>query len=122
MRPLALALGSVLALAACKADAGTPPAVAAVAADGSRQIAIKVDHKGYTPAKTKAKAGEALTLVFTRTEDVACGQYVKVPGTPGQTELPVGKAVPVKLTMPTTGELVFTCGMDMFRGVIAVAP
>jgi plastocyanin domain-containing protein len=123
MRTATIVVAAVLAVACGHKDeaAAAPPKVERTkAADGSTEVAIKVSDQGYQPASFTAEAGEKLTLVFTRTMDVECGQFVKVPGVPGQTELPVGKPVPIKLTMPAKGELVFTCGMDMMRGVIKV--
>jgi plastocyanin domain-containing protein len=130
MRAIAIAAVVVLGLAGCDRteEAGAAPVKAkpadkvtrVKAADGSTSIAIKVSEKGYQPAGLTAEAGERLTLVFTRTADIECARFVKVPGVAGQTELPVGQPIPIKLTMPTTGEVVFTCGMDMFRGVIKI--
>src|SRR5262245_40251395 len=117
-RTLVVAALALVTAGACKKEATAAPEPAAVAAAAAanpagRTIAINVSHKGYAPAKASARAGEALVLVFTRTEDVECGQFVKVPGVAGQTELPVGKPVAIPVTMPADGELVFTCGMDM---------
>jgi plastocyanin domain-containing protein len=124
MRTMVLLLVAGLATACRSSDGAGPaprPAEIERAADGSRQIAIAVSRKGYQPASLTAEAGERLTLVFSRSEDVECGRLVKVPGVPGETELPVGQPVAIPVTMPADGELVFTCGMDMFRGVVTVA-
>ena len=122
---LALALVGLLLLACdrdrAEARPGGGSATLTTLADGTRQLAIQVSKKGYRPATAAARAGERLTLTFTRTEDFECGRYVKVQGLDGQTELPVGTPVAIAVTMPADGELVFTCGMDMLRGVVAVA-
>lgn len=94
---------------------------AAGPAAGARTISIAVGHAGYSPGAATARAGEALVLVFTRTEDTECGRYIKVEGVAGQQELPVGTPVAIPVTMPADGELVFTCGMDMMRGMVSLA-
>lgn len=128
---LSAALVASLALLGCADQKSDKPAAAeapplppelAKPADGSRAISIRADGKGYTPAKLSAKAGEKLTLVFTRTEENECMKEVKVPGQDKPIELPVGTPVAIPVTMPSDGELVFTCGMDMFRGTISLVP
>jgi plastocyanin domain-containing protein len=106
----------LVALVGCSkggSDAGT-------LSSGGR-VVVEVTKKGYKPTAWRAHAGDALTLVITRTEDTECGRYVKVPGVEGQTELPIGQPVEIPMTMPSDGELVFTCGMGMMRGVVTVA-
>lgn len=83
------------------------------------KIPIEVNRKGYKPDRVEAKAGDAV-LVFTRTEDVPCGKYVKVDGLDGKTELPLNKPVEVGVHLPKSGEVRFACGMDMLTGVVAV--
>lgn len=95
-------------------------ALPAAAAD-ARRVEIAVTKKGYQPSTLEAGAGENLVLVFTRTEDFACGQYITVQGTEIKAELPVGQAVEVPVTMPEDGELVFACGMDMMHGIVTVS-
>ncbi len=92
-----------------------PPAPAGQA----RRIDIAVDDKGYHPAAAPARAGEKLVLAFTRTADNECVREVIVNGK--TTELPLNKQVEIATTMPASGELIFTCGMKMFEGRVAVA-
>lgn len=35
-------------------------------------------------------------------------------------DLPLNQAVPVTVRVPPSGELAFTCGMDMYRGAVVV--
>jgi len=83
------------------------------------KIPINVTRKGYEPNRIDAKAGDAV-LVFTRTEDVACGKYVKVAGLKGKVELPLNKPVEIGVHLPKSGEVRFACGMDMLTGVVAI--
>ena len=108
------------AVACDKKSPGQDKSKATAPADGVRRIAIEVTKKGYKPGSTKASGGEKINLVFTRTEDTECGRYIKVQGVEGQSELPINQPVTIPVVMPKTGELVFTCGMDMMRGVVAV--
>ena len=85
----------------------------------ARRIDIAVDDKGYHPPAAPARAGEKLVLAFTRTADSECVREVIVDGK--TTELPLNKPVEIATTMPASGELVFTCGMKMFEGRVAVA-
>jgi hypothetical protein len=103
------------------APAADPTATAATpaAAGKGRRIDIKVDDKGYHPSSAPAQAGEDLILVFLRTADNECVQEVLVDGK--KTELPLNKEVEIPTTMPTSGDLVFTCGMKMYEGRVAVA-
>lgn len=102
-----------------KADPGTASAPAP-AADG-RRVAIEVKQTGYVPDRVEAAPGEKLVLVFTRTEDTQCGRYIKVGADPTKTELPLNEPVEIAFTMPESGEAPFMCGMDMMKGVLAVA-
>jgi hypothetical protein len=84
-----------------------------------RRIDIAVDDAGYHPASAPARAGENLVLVFTRNTESECASQVVVQGK--TTDLPLKKPVEIPLTMPKSGDLVFTCGMKMLEGRVAVA-
>ena len=120
---ISLVVAVALALVACKKDGGgeaakaAPPAAPAVAADGTRVVPIEAGKDGYAPDKIPGKPGEKLKLVFTRTVDSECLSQVKVAGG-AAIALPMGKPVEVVVTVPSTGQLTFACGMDMFTGVI----
>jgi plastocyanin domain-containing protein len=107
------------------AAANKPPAAqgkpAPTAPAAGRRVAIEVTNSSYVPAEIEAKAGEALTLVFTRTGEGKCGEFVKVGGSADKTELPLSKPVEIAVKAPASGELGFACGMDMMKGKIVVA-
>lgn len=88
---------------------------------GKRSVAIEVGKGGYQPASVSAAAAEEINLVFTRTADNTCGEFIIVPGIEGKTELPLNEAVTLAVTMPTEGDLIFTCGMKMMEGKVVVA-
>jgi len=129
---LRIGLVVALALVACKKDAPsraertapsapTPTSAGTVGSDGVRRVAIEAGRDGYQPDRIGGKAGEKLTLVFTRTADSTCIAQLRTPD--GKLiDLPMGKPVEVAVTVPASGELGFACGMDMFHGAIVANP
>ena len=125
-RMLRMSIAFAVVVFGCKADTkappASPPAVApstagTVGTDGVRRVSIEANLKGYQPDRIGGKPGEQLVLVFTRTVDSPCLEQIKTPD--GKlVNLPKGTPVEVAVTVPKTGELSFTCGMDMFRGAI----
>ncbi len=112
--PLALSLVLVAlgALSACNKKSDAAPA------DGRPVIKISVDAAGYHPSEAKAQAGKPVRIEFTRTTDEGCGQKLVIPSEKIEKDLPLNQAVPIDVTMPASGKLAFTCGMDMYRGAI----
>jgi plastocyanin domain-containing protein len=129
MLRLSLALTACLALgchkdgpAADQVDphAPTPATLGTVGADGVRRIEVEAGREGYRPERIGGKPGEHLRLVFTRTADADCIAQLKAPD--GKlVDLPLGKPVEIAVTVPTTGEVAFACGMDMFHGAIVAS-
>ena len=120
-----------LSLFGCKkegADKAAPPAPAVapskpatVAADGVRTVPIEANNDGYTPGSIPGKPGEKLNLVFTRTADSSCISELKAPdGTIHK--LPMNEPVTIAVTVPTTGQVEFACGMGMFHGTVVAQP
>jgi plastocyanin domain-containing protein len=100
-----------IALGACnkKSDAAT---------DGRPTIKVAVGAAGYQPSEIKAKGGAPVRVEFTRTTDEGCGQQLVFPTLDIKKDLPLNEPVAVDVTMPASGKLAFTCGMDMFRGAL----
>ena len=88
----------------------------------ARRVAIQVRKTGYVPNTLAAEAKEEIVLVFKRVEDTECGRFIKVKGTDIKAELPLNQPVEIPVTMPESGELMFTCGMDMMHGIVTVNP
>jgi plastocyanin domain-containing protein len=101
-------------LAACnkKSDAS------ATAGDGRPVVKVAVDGTGYHPSEAKAPAGKPVRLEFTRTSDEGCGQQLVFPTLDIKKDLPLNQPVAVDVTMPASGQVAFTCGMDMYKGSI----
>ena len=112
MRRKAILSLALLALAACNKKSDAPPA------DGTPVIKVSVDAAGYHPSEAKAKAGKPVRIEFTRTTDEGCGQQLVFPEQNIKKDLPLNQAVAVDFTMPASGKVAFTCGMDMYRGSI----
>jgi plastocyanin len=89
-------------------------------ADGARRVDITVTDTGFDPASVAAKAGEKLTLVFTRTTTSPCGGEVVLKSTGEKKELPLNEPVELAVVTEKPGELAFSCGMDMMQGSIVV--
>jgi plastocyanin domain-containing protein len=121
MSKLALALALALSVAGCSKDEGkkADEVVGTVGPDGVRRIPIEAGKGGYKPDRIKAKPGEKLVLVFTRTVEGECLSQVKVAGGEAK-DLPMNTPVEIAVTAPESGKLEFACGMDMQTGVIAV--
>jgi plastocyanin domain-containing protein len=79
-----------------------------------------VGASGYSPSEVTATAGEPLRLVFTRTTDEGCGQQLVFPTLDIRRDLPLDEPVAVDITVPASGQVRFTCGMDMYRGAVVV--
>ena len=128
-----LALVGMLALAACKKSnepapaaepAPTPaaePETSPASAPYAPRVEVKVTQKGFEPAAIRAKAGEPLTLVITRTEERTCATEILFAGQEGKTELPLNQTVEVVYTPQKSGQVKFGCAMGMMiAGVIEV--
>jgi plastocyanin domain-containing protein len=103
-------------------------AVAALGGDGCRKsggaggepVRITVTKNGYEPARVQATRGKPLTLVVTRTTDENCATEIVIPEAQIAEDLPLGKPVTITFTPQRTGELRYSCAMQMFQGVIEV--
>ena len=83
-------------------------------------IAIHVTTGGYEPARIEAAGGAPLKLWFTRTGEPNCGSQVVFPALGIRREIPLGGSTLVEIPAPRSGEIRFTCGMGMYRGMIVV--
>jgi plastocyanin domain-containing protein len=115
MRCFALVAVTLATAAAHASGCGAP------APSGPVRYAIEVGSAGYTPDHVKAKVGQEVVLVFTRTTDQTCGTEVVIPSENDRTvALPLNQPIEVRVTPKQKGEIGFTCGMRMFKGTIVV--
>ncbi len=100
------------------ASNATSDSTTVVAPGGS--VTIRVDGSGYHPPRIRATANSEITLSFLRTTDECCGQQLKIPSLNINRDLPLNQPVAVAVRVPASGELGFTCGMDMYRGAVVI--
>ncbi len=112
---------SVVLVAACKQEAPKQQPPPGPRDDG--KVAIYVTEKGFEPADVKVTRGQPITLVFERKTDKTCAKEIILHVDDTQTiekALPLNQPVEVAVTFPTSGDLTYTCAMDMVKGSIHV--
>ena len=123
MKPEAFFLLCVVgAFAGCDRRPGPAPLPSVVGTiDKPRSVDIKVSNLGFTPASIRGRAGETLQLSFFYDPSAgACGREVIVPKENVRVELSEKQPVAVKVTLPPSGEVAWSCGMAMLHGKIVV--
>lgn len=105
-----LLAAAALPAAACRKTGG----------DEGGPVRITVTKNGYEPFRVRATRGKPLTLVVTRTTDETCATEIVIPEANVSKDLPLGQPVTVTFTPQRTGELRYSCAMQMFQGVIEV--
>lgn len=91
----------------------------AKASDGVQEMIITVDG-GYEPSRVVVKAGQPVRLNFLRRDPSSCLEKVLFPDFKIAQKLALNNITPVEFTPEKPGEFTFTCGMNMFRGVVEV--
>lgn len=89
----------------------------------ARRIDIHAGRHGFSPTEVTARAGESITLVFTRDEAKTCIERVRVYLDDRRTierTLPLGEQVAITLRLPHAGEVGISCAMQMFGGTVRV--
>jgi hypothetical protein len=81
-------------------------------------VRIRVTQHGYDPASIEIPANTPMTLALTRESSPNCGSEVVFPALAIRKALPIGETVLVELPAQPAGEIGFSCGMGMFRGMI----
>jgi plastocyanin domain-containing protein len=93
----------------------------AVTNQGIQEITVTVDG-GYDPARVVVQTGQLVRLKFDRRDPSNCLDQVRLPDFRIVQDLPLHQVTAVEFTPAQPGEYPFTCGMNMFRGVIEVQP
>ncbi|MFM9264836.1 cupredoxin domain-containing protein [Tychonema sp. BBK16] len=86
---------------------------------GIQELTITVDG-GYNPATVVVKVGQLVRLNFLRRDPNSCLEKVLLPDFHIMRELPLNQVTAVEFTPEKPGRYPFTCGMNMFRGVVEV--
>ncbi len=86
---------------------------------GIQEMDIKVE-RGYEPSRIIVKAGLPVRLNFFRQDPNNCLSKVLLPDFELAADLPLNQMTSVEFTPQHPGEYRFTCGMEMFHGVVEV--
>jgi RND family efflux transporter MFP subunit len=84
---------------------------------GAQTARITVGDTGFEPARLTLRAGVPARITFVRTSDKTCATEVVFPSLKINRVLPLNEPTVIDFT-PSSGELAFTCGMNMLRGTI----
>lgn len=94
-------------------------AAQAEASQGIQELTITVDG-GYEPSRVVVNAGQPVRLNFFRRDPSSCLEKVLLPDFHIAQDLDLNHVIPVEFTPEKPGQYPFTCGMNMFRGVVEV--
>jgi plastocyanin domain-containing protein len=84
---------------------------------GIQEVDIVVDG-GYSPNRIEVRAGELVKLNFFRKDPSGCLEQVLLPDFNRALDLTLNQTTSVEIVPEKPGEYTFTCGMNMYRGVI----
>ncbi|MBD2073745.1 cupredoxin domain-containing protein [Phormidium sp. FACHB-592] len=91
----------------------------AEATQGVQELTIIVDG-GYEPSRIVASVGQPVRLNFFRKDPSSCLETVLVPAFHIARKLNLNQVTAVEFTPDKPGHYPFTCGMNMFQGVVEV--
>lgn len=86
---------------------------------GIQEVTITVDG-GYEPNQVVVNAGIPLRLNFHRKDPSSCLEEVRFPDFHIAQELSLNQVTSIEFTPDKPGMYTFSCGMNMFRGVLEV--
>ena len=81
---------------------------------------VIVSEKGFEPGRVPVRSGVPARITFVRTSDATCATEVMIPTLNIKRALPLNQPVTVEFTPQKTGDIEFTCGMQMFKGTVVV--
>lgn len=88
---------------------------------GIQEITVTVDG-GYEPSRIVVQAKQPVRLKFDRQDPSSCLEEVRFPDFQIAQALPLHQTTTIEFTPDQPGRYEFTCGMNMFRGVVEVQP
>lgn len=98
-----------------------PKARQATTQAGIQEVTITVDG-GYEPSQIAVQAGQPVRLNFYRKDPSSCLEEVRFPDFRIAQELPINQTTAIEFTPETPGRYEFTCGMNMFKGIVEAQP
>jgi plastocyanin domain-containing protein len=96
-----------------------PKSARAIAQGGIQEVTVTVDG-GYEPSQIVVQAGQKVRLNFDRKDPSSCLEEVRFPDFGIAQALTLDRVTPIEFTPLKPGRYEFTCGMNMFRGVVEV--
>jgi plastocyanin domain-containing protein len=99
--------------------ASKPKSVKANTQGDIQEITVTVDG-GYEPSQIVVRSGQKVRLNFDRQDASSCLEEVRFPDFGIARTLPLNRVTPIEFTPQKPGRYEFTCGMNMFRGVVEV--
>lgn len=87
----------------------------------SNAVEIVVDNGVYSPSNIEIKLGQSVKLSFLRKDPSPCAEKVIFEGLGVSLDLPVDKAVEIKIKPEKSGDYVFNCQMKMYIGHLNVS-
>jgi plastocyanin domain-containing protein len=96
-----------------------PQASQVKAQGGIQAVTVTVDG-GYEPSRIVVQAGKLVRLNFDRRDPSNCLEEVRIPDFRIAQKLTLNQITPIEFTPDKPGRYEFSCGMNMFRGVIEV--
>jgi RND family efflux transporter MFP subunit len=81
---------------------------------------VEITAAGLAPARVSVPANQPVDLVFIRRVSETCGTEVAIPHLNVRQDVPLDTRITIRLPPQPPGELSFSCGMDMLKGVIVV--
>ncbi|HEY9639684.1 MAG TPA: cupredoxin domain-containing protein, partial [Coleofasciculaceae cyanobacterium] len=96
-----------------------PKSRQATTAAGIQEVTVTVDG-GYEPSQIVVQVGQPVRLNFDRKDPSSCLEEVRFPDFQIAQALPLNQITAIEFTPDQPGRYEFTCGMNMFRGVVEV--
>lgn len=81
---------------------------------------VLITEQGFTPYNIRLRRGVPARITFLRKTDATCAKEVVISAYGINRSLPLNQAVVISFTPKKSGEVSFTCGMNMMRGKLLV--
>jgi cobalt-zinc-cadmium efflux system membrane fusion protein len=86
----------------------------------TKPLQVTITEKGFEPERVAVARGAPARITFVRTTDNTCANEVLFPSLNIKRALPLNEPVVIEFTPEKSGEISFTCGMNMLRGSVVV--
>jgi plastocyanin domain-containing protein len=87
--------------------------------EGIQEVTVIVDG-GYEPSQVIVQAGHLVRLSFDRKDPSSCLEEIRIPDFKIAQKLVLNQITSIEFTPDKPGRYEFSCGMNMFRGVVEV--